>query len=193
MKLLLVFSILLSSLFSKEHYILSTDIKEPSDCLVPNPVLESIMSVERSLDREIGYPFIIRINRKKEIKKAHRVLKGMYYTVTKRDKAVIDCKSTNNCAKITKKLVSSKIKNIDLGAFGLNYYWREGWRYNPRTFFINNKASLITCKYLHELNNEFGWSWRTIGNYHNRHKKRNDLYVKRLKRYIEKKGYSSEI
>jgi len=193
MRYLLLFSFLFVNVFAKQHYILSTDIRERSDCLVPEPILDAIMSVERSMDRRVGYPYIIRINRKKDIRKAHRILKNYNYVVTKRDEAVIDCKNTRNCARITRQLVENKIRNIDMGAYGLNYVYREGWNYNLRVFYVNKRASLVTCKYLHELNNEFGWSWRTIGNYHNRHKRRNDLYVKKLKEYVIKQGYTDEI
>ena len=129
-----------------------------SECEIPYEVMYAIAKTERHLKREVGYPYLISINRKKDIKKAKRVY-GMLFI----DNRTIDCLLKEGCIKVARDLIKMGIKNIDLGAFQINYKF---YRYPLEDYFDLKKSYKRACSILTRLKNRYGWSWETIGKYH---------------------------
>jgi len=158
-----------------------------SQCKIPNAIMLSILKNESSNKRKVGYPFLIRINGKQNIKKTKSLL---IYEI-KSDKikninsCVYDCKNKTECIKTVKKLLDSNIVNLDLGPYQTNYKFHK---YNLKYYFSLSTSFLIACKFQHELINRYGYSWETIARYHSGTPKLNrrykNLLVKEYKKII---------
>ena len=89
-------------------------------CSLSYDLMEVIAKVEGSPKRDVGYPFIISFNNPVKYKK---VLKGMNFKSI--NNRTLDCKSKNNCVSILSELEKKGIKNLDLGAFQMNYIYHN--------------------------------------------------------------------
>jgi len=139
---------------------------------VPPEITKAIIKNECFIENYKCNPFIITFNRKKDIKKA----KGLGYNIIK--KRVLKCYNEKNCVKVTKILLSHKIKSLDLGPYQVNYYYNPDKNLNRYFHFesATKKVSIIIAS----LINKYGYSWKTLGRYHSSVKWRNKAYYTRL-------------
>lgn len=157
-----------------------------SDCALDYKILYGIAEMERHTNRDVGYPYIISFNNKKDshffFSSKKKKKEGFSYE--KLDNRSIDCLSLENCVKITEFLFANKIINLDLGAFQINSKWHK---YETSHYFKLGKSSMIVCEILTELESRKGWSWKTLASYHSSTEHLNRRYGERLKEKIE--GY----
>lgn len=140
-------------------------------CAIPDKIMLTILMAEGSKKRELGYPYIIRINGKDNIQKADTLLKKE--SIKKLSRSVYDCINKSTCKDIASKLIDNKITNMDLGPFQTNYYFHPS---QIKNFFSLQTAFLLSCKFNHENINRFGYSWKTIARYHSGTPKLNRRY-----------------
>lgn len=152
-------------------------------CLVTKTILYSILMNERSYKREIGYEYLISFNEAKDSKKvrSQAFAKSLFV-----DSRTLDCRNQKLCASIVKKLVESKIVNLDLGAYQINYRIHK---LPIKDYFDFKKSYDFACSYVSSNIKELGYSWYAISAYHSRTPKYNKKYTKELlKNYNMIKG-----
>lgn len=148
-------------------------------CEIDYTIMYAIAATEGHGKREIGYPYLISLNQKitnkKEIKKKFHIIFL--------DKRSIDCKNKNTCVALTHYLVNKEVKNIDLGAFQINYI------YHPlpiEVYFDLKKSYKYACFYIEKLVKKYGYTWSNIAKYHSFNRGENKKYLKRLQQnYIK--------
>lgn len=145
---------------------------------IPDVVLFAIQNNECFKDKGLCDPFIIRLNKKKDIEKAR---------ASKLDvKSVhLFCESKEKCAIAAQRLIDIGITNIDLGPYQVNYYWNGQDELSG--YFDMAIAEQRARTILRRLIDRHGYSWRTLGRYHHYdpdNKKRNQAYYRRLRKYI---------
>lgn len=143
---------------------------------IPPIIVHSILNSECLIKNNKYYPFFIRINNKKDIKK----LKKLGYKVKNH---CILCENKKKCSVITTKLVKNGITNIDLGPFQMNYRF---YKFKDKTtYFDYALAKKEIEKILKNLIKTYGYSWTTLARYHSGTKKHNQKYAKKLKKFIK--------
>lgn len=148
-------------------------------CIIPETVMSAILLTEREVRREIGYPFIIRINKEKDLEQSDSLAKEL--KLTKVSKHVIDCLDYKRCFSMTKKLIDNDIKNIDIGPYQINYFYHPDKIENIPQYFNLETAYYKACKFQEKLVKKYGWSWETVARYHSGTKELNEKYQKTLK------------
>ena len=136
-------------------------------CNIDYKIMRYIAQVERSIHRDIGYPYIISFNKNIEI--------DIPFEYKKLDNRSIDCLTKENCIEITNFLLNEKITNLDLGAFQLNYIWNKIAIYK---YFVLNDSYMRACENIESLIDRYGYSWETIAKYHSFRKIHRDKYLK---------------
>ncbi len=148
------------------------------DCSIDYGIMRLIAKIERSPKREIGYPYIIAINRKNISLILEKLgINKRYYLEL--DSRSIDCLSMNHCSNILFKLKSNGYNNFDLGAFQLNSKWQH---LEDEDYFNLDKSYMKACIYVESLIDKYGYSWETISKYHSFTKKYRDNYLKNMER-----------
>jgi hypothetical protein len=133
---------------------------------------------ERHLKKDVGYPYLICFNKKEDAKKfKHK------YGFLMMDWRTLDCKNKNSCVRIAAEIIKSGIKNIDMGAFQINYLY---YKYPIKDYFSLEQSYSNACDILMQLKDKYGWSWATIGKYHSFRKKRSLVYAKKIHDFIYK-------
>jgi hypothetical protein len=153
-------------------------ISTRSQCMIPDSVLDVIQLREGTKKRKKGYEFVIRFNNKKDLSVANAALKYFHHKKIRYN--VIDCLDKKNCTKLVKYLAKKDIRNIDLGAYQISYYYHT--YKDIEVYFDLKKSETIACNYLHLLVNKYGWNWYAIAAYHSRTEKYNSIYQKAIKR-----------
>ena len=163
----------------------NTTTAKTNKCIAPPEVMLSLLMAESAGNRELGYPYIIRINGNyKEIaSKAldtlvkKKVIKRLY-------KNVYDCENQNKCTQISQLLINNGISNLDLGAFQINYY------YHPKdkldSFFSLDSEYEMACKYSNSLVKQYGYNWEALARYHSSSYDENHKYKRRLMKNLRK-------
>lgn len=147
------------------------------DCEVDYSLMHAIAKNERSIKREVGYPFLISFNNKKDVKTSNNV--KILDNAEKLNSRSFDCYSKKNCSMILGELIENQIVNIDLGAFQLNYrYWKKGMK--NEDFFDIEQSYIKACSILSNLIDRHGYSWDTIARYHSSTDKHKNKYLKSL-------------
>jgi len=152
-----------------------------ANCKVDYSVLYAIASNERSLSRDIGYPYLISFNISKEAIKIKKTLPKLVWI----DNRTIDCQTEDKCKKLLYKLNKMEIKNLDLGAFQIN---QNHFTYEDFSNYFNLKKSYQNaCNIIYGHYKETGvWDWKTIARYHSKTPKINARYASRLQnKYIK--------
>jgi len=165
MRWFVVFVFLASSVFAWQP-------KE--SCGVDYPIMYLLAMNERHPKREIGYPFVISINEKKDSSVIRKFLSEFFI-----DNRTIDCKNKDRCVKVASILVKKGYTNIDLGAFQINYKWH---RSDLETFFDIEKSYAFGCKILKSvIRNKTSITYEDIAKYHSFTKKKNSVYANKLR------------
>jgi len=157
MRKIVIFVILAKCLMA-EYYL---------ECNIDYGIMRYIAQVERSIYRDIGYPYIISFNNKIRIK--------IPFEYKQLDNRSLDCITKENCIEITNFLLKRDITNLDLGAFQLNYIWNK---IPIEKYFILNDSYVKACKNIEILIDRYGYSWETIAKYHSFRKKHINKYLK---------------
>jgi len=151
-----------------------------AECKVDYSVMYSIANCEKHGKREVGYPYLISFNSKKEAKKAKQVLKLNWL-----DSRSVDCLSLNKCKENLESLEKLGIKNLDLGAYQINKYWFDYKDYDEYFVLVKSYENACTKVYQNYKDTKV-WSWETIARYHSKTPKFNKKYASCLQ-----KKYSS--
>lgn len=163
------------------------NIDEKSTCIVPNDIMLGILFNEQPQKRKWDYPYIIRVNYKKNTTKYRRsrfILDHFGSTpVYSSDPYVFDCKSEIGCQETLNYLVKYNLKNVDIGPFQVNFYYHPN---EIRHFFNFQSNYLMACAYVESLIKRKGYSWKTIAGYHSFTPKHNAKYLKRLQQNVKK-------
>jgi hypothetical protein len=147
-------------------------------CYIDDSLLEAINAIEGHPAKEPRYAYIISFNNAKDASLAREAGLGGWL-----DKRTVDCGSKEVCAELTETLTANGIKNLDLGAYQINYIYHK---FGYDEYFDNAKAEYRVCEILLALYESKGWSWQTLGLYHSSNPKRNEFYRTLLaKKYAE--------
>lgn len=158
----------------------SNTIKTASNCTIDYSIMELYALNERSIHRDVGYPYLISFNSfviPNELSNK--------YVFKKIDIRTIDCLNSDNCVKILKNLIKNKNHNIDLGAFQANYKW---FKFPLHEYFNLNTSYYNACMRVDELITKYGLSWETLAYYHSFTEDRNKKYRESLKKHNKNRG-----
>jgi len=147
-------------------------------CPVNHEILYLIASVERSKKRELGYPYLISFNSKKEKKQAKKIAKFIWI-----DNRTVDCLDAQNCTQALSFLLENKIINLDIGPYQLNYKYHK---LKLSDYFNVKQSYIYACNLIYNNIKKYGYSWDTIAKYHSYTKKHKEKYLKLLARNIKK-------
>jgi len=126
-------------------------------CNVDDRIIVSIAEIEKHKDRVVGYPYLISFNNRKDIDKLNIDIRKYFI-----DSRTIDCQDVDTCKYILSILILNNIKNLDCGAFQINYkFWKI-----PVTDYFDTKKSYIKACSIIESHNKLNWSWSNVANYH---------------------------
>ncbi|WP_152184862.1 hypothetical protein [Sulfurimonas indica] len=152
--------------------------KEVNNCQIDNQILLLIASAERCNQREIGYPYLISFNSKKEKEQARKIANFKWI-----DNRTADCLDAKNCTEALTFLLKNKITNLDLGPYQLNYIYQK----LPLQDYFNVKKSYeYACGLIYQNIKKYGYSWDTIAMYHSHTKKHKEKYLRILSANIKK-------
>lgn len=150
-------------------------------CSLDYSLMRFIAKIEKSSKRDVGYPFLISFNSKKDFKFLGS-LKNPYIKINQR---TIDCLNEKNCTEILLDLKEMGLNNVDLGAFQINYKFHK---LEEQKYFNLMDSYQAACNILESLIDTYGYSWETIGKYHSFTKKVNQKYLAKLSKIINQKG-----
>lgn len=145
---------------------------------IPDIVLFAIRNNECYNDKGYCNPYVIRINKQNDIAKANN--NGI-----STNGPHILCYDANRCANTAEQLIRLGVKNIDLGPYQINYFWNG--KYELAGYFELDSAEIRAKEIIGELINQYGYSWTTLGRYHNYdpdNLSRNRNYYRRMQAYI---------
>lgn len=146
-------------------------------CTVAYEVMYQIALNEYHPKRKVGYPFIIGFN------KGMKVIAPNGTMLL--DSKTVDCKNKDLCVETVQLLIENNITNIDLGAFQINY--KEHPKKDIGNYFDLNWSYGYACSYIEKLTARFGWSWKTLGMYHNMKDEFNKPYVEKIQKRVYSK------
>lgn len=159
MRVILVLLLLSISTFAKEQ------------CTIDKKILYSIL-LNESLPQRAGYENIISFNNTNDAKRAKTVYSK--YFVNAR---TLDCKNKKLCVGILTHLTRSNIKNLDVGAFQINYKFHK---LDADKYFSYKDSYKYACEFISDLIKEHGYNWYAIASYHSKTPKYNLAYQKKL-------------
>lgn len=150
-------------------------------CRLDFKLNQALALTEMHPKKGVNYPFLISLNNKSEAK----IIKELLPDIQWLDNRTIDCLNQSNCIELTKILIDNEIDNLDLGHMQLNYYWHKN---ELNHYFDIEKSNEVACDILYHLEKRYGWSWETIGKYHNYKKSKNRRYIKKVKYHYANLG-----
>ena len=163
------------SLFSLSLFAIDDD-----SCSIDYSIMYAIQKVERHAKLEVGYPYIISFNSKNDRAKVKKKLDLNWI-----DSRSVDCQETVQCENTLDKILKLKVKNVDLGAFQINYKYHT---MKLDEYFNHKKSYLRACRIIERLIRKYGMSADTVARYHSSTKKHRVRYAKKLfKSYVEEK------
>jgi len=143
-------------------------------CHVDKSIMEIIAFAEKHNKKEAGYEYLISFNNKRDSKLIQKQLGKKLFL----DNRTIDCKNQKLCVQITKYLINTKhIKNLDLGAYQINYIYNK---IPLNNYFSFEKSYLKACNIMSSLINKYGYTWKTIAMYHSATPKYNYAYLEKI-------------
>ncbi len=153
---------------------------DDDSCSIDYSIMYAIQKVERHAKLKVGYPYIISFNSKRDRRKVKKK-----FDLNWIDSRSIDCQEMVQCEDTLDKILKLKIKNVDLGAFQINYKYHT---MELDKYFNHKKAYLRACRIIERLIKKFGMSADTVARYHSSTKKYRKRYAKKLfKSYVEEK------
>ncbi len=151
----------------------NTLLASQQKCKVEPIIMYSIASIEGSSMFPVGYPYIISLNNKQDVDKLLNSDLRKYFI----DNRTINCKNESTCINITRYLIKRNIKNLDCGAFQINYLYHKVKNF---AFYFNLKKSYYFACNIITKNNQKKWSWKNISDYHSFSNQQNAEYKKKL-------------
>ena len=144
------------------------------NCPVEYSLMYAIAMNERHPKKEIGYPFIISFNGKLPAT-LEKVL--IEYGLIKLDDRSFDCKNLRKCIVATTYLIDKGFKNLDLGAYQINYKYHK---FELLSYFSLKESYKKACSILVDNIAKYGYSLKAIAGYHSFTKKHNLKYAKKI-------------
>ncbi|MCK9549283.1 hypothetical protein [Aquamicrobium sp.] len=146
------------------------------ECVIDYRLMYTIASNERHHKKPIGYPYLISFNKPSQKKVLPANIRSLML-----DGRTIDCKNSNTCVQILTYLSQNGVKNLDLGAFQINYMY-HGKKASLASFF-NLKESYDIARDLAEIHvKKHGCTWKSLARYHSATQKYNQRYTNNLKK-----------
>lgn len=142
-----------------------------SACEVDDLIMYSIAKNERHPKKPIGYPYLISFNNAKDKEKLGKNIQEFFI-----DNRTIDCLNSKFCIEILDTLIANGIKNLDCGAYQINYLF---WKMPIENYFDIKKSYDKACLIVSSHNQKF-WSWENIAKYHSQTPKYNFSYKQKL-------------
>lgn len=142
-------------------------------CKINNAVLLSVLSAEEYRGLPTGYSYIISLNRKID----QRLLRNTFLKKYFLDNRTIDCKDKKKCVAITRTLIGHGYKDLDLGAFQINYQFHK---LPLKSYFSLKKSYLFACRFISSNIRKYGYNWYAIAGYHSFTSHINYEYQKKL-------------
>lgn len=160
-------------------FLFSTSLFSSEQCKVDDLIMYNIASIEAHKDFPTGYPYIISLNNKKDYNqlKEDNLVKEMFL-----DKRTIHCLNQKVCVLTLKYLIAKNIKNVDCGAFQLNYKF---WKIPKKDYFDVRKSYDKACEIVMFYNKK-EWTWENIAKYHSKTKVYNTRYKNILLAKLER-------
>lgn len=152
-----------------------------AECGISHKIMYGIAKVEHHAKRDVGYPYIISFNNPSELKDIKKLLSGVGLLIL--DDRSIDCKNQALCINTTQLLINSKITNLDLGAFQVNY---ESNVAPLNIYFDLSESYSYACNLVTQHIKKNGFTWESIANYHSKTKSLNTKYKNNLLKEILK-------
>ncbi len=149
-------------------------------CPISYKVMYWIANTEKSLKRNVGYPYLISFNKKNNMNKISKKFKFI-----KLNNRTIDCLNQKNCINILRRLVKNKVFNLDLGAYQINYMYHKIKKIN--SYFSLKESYMQACNILNKLIKKYGYNWKTIAKYHSFNYLYQKKYLILLSKNIDKK------
>lgn len=150
-----------------------------NECRLDKKILYSVL-LKEGLAKNIGYEYIISFNKDSDIKRVKKSKLKSYFV----SGSTIDCKNPFLCEVILTKLNEAGIKNLDLGAFQINYSSHK--LKNKKDYFDLEKSYIFACGYIEKMIKKYGYNWYAIGSYHSQTPYYNEKYRKDLIKKYDK-------
>lgn len=174
MKLLLTLCIfLVVSLFAE-----SVSKTSVNTCKIDKKILYAILMNE-GLSNNKGYEYIISFNNNSDARRVKRTSLKQFFINSR----VLDCKNQILCEVILLKLHEAKIKNVDLGAFQINYKYHT---LPKKDYFRLEPSYKYACNFIENNIKKYGYNWYAIASYHSATPYYNYKYQKNLKKNYKK-------
>jgi hypothetical protein len=148
------------------------------ECKLDKKILYSILMNE-GLPNKIGYEYIISFNNKSDLTRVKKSKLKPYFV----NSNVIDCKNAYMCEVILSKLNNAGIKNLDLGAFQINY---KVHRMAKKDYFNLESSYKYACGYIENMIAKHGYNWYAIASYHSQTPHFNNIYRNKLIKKYQK-------
>ena len=147
-----------------------------ADCLVDYKIMYALADCENHKNRDIGYPYLISFNNKKDAIRVKKKLKLNWL-----DSRSVDCRNLSTCKRNLKDINSMKITNLDLGAYQIN---QDIFSYKDKdNYFVLKQSYKNACDIVYKHYRETKeWTWETIARYHSKTPKYNKIYADNLKK-----------
>lgn len=159
-KFLISFLIFLSFAFAEDK------------CLLDKKILYSII-LNEGLKNKIGYEYIISFNNLSDSKRVRQTKLKSYFL----NDRVLDCKNQFLCEVILEKLSGAGIKNLDVGAFQINYSYHK---LPISNYFKIDESYKYACNFIHSNIKKYGYNWYAIATYHSATPYYNQKYQRNL-------------
>ncbi len=118
----------------------------------------------------LGYPYVIRVNRKRV-----RIVGG---GVRKLYDGVYDCRDEKTCILLARELVRHRVYNFDMGVFQLNYYYQhKRFKNLIERAFDTKEAMKIACQIIKRNFEIMGKNANAVALYHSPNPERNTRYA----------------
>lgn len=146
-----------------------------ASCNIDYKVLYSIAATERHRARDVGYPFLISFNKRKDLAKLNQEDRRFLL-----DNRTLDCKNRAYCSYMVGYLTKRGVRNMDLGPFQICYMYHKN-NLAIHSFFTI-KDSMSYAKNMVQNNvRRHGCNWYAIARYHSATLAYNVKYSKGLK------------
>lgn len=143
-------------------------------CSISKDIFYSILMNE-GLKKRVGYEYIISFNNISDVKILKKTgIKNLFI-----NNRTLDCKNEKLCSYILSELTKANIKNLDLGAFQINYKLHK--LNSLSDYFDIDKSYIFACKYIETCVKQYGNNYKAYACYHSRTPKHNEKYQKNLK------------
>jgi len=142
------------------------------ECSLSYSTMYLIAMNERATEKEIGYPYLISFNKKKDAQEAKKIYKELFF-----NSRTLDCKNADSCTKILSSLLDNGSDNLDLGAFQINYHFHK---IPISHYFKIDKSYSKSCEIAEKFIDKNNVTFEDLARYHSSTKKYNARYARAL-------------